>query len=167
MKYFIGVPIPKNYKNKIEMLRAEFRYFTTEPHITLVPPPALPDDDSFIKQIVEICKSTPKFNVKLNELGQFGNRVLFINVDSPELINLYEKIYQHLDLVKEKRKFTPHLTVAKQRIGRPIDLDLIKKRAEHKLPPYPDFVLNSIVIYKQPKEKSVYLPFMEVPFSEQ
>ncbi|MGB4437677.1 MAG: hypothetical protein WBJ13_00325 [Sedimentibacter sp.] len=47
MKYFIGVPIPKNYKNKIEMLRAEFRFLTTEPHITLVPPPALPDDDSF------------------------------------------------------------------------------------------------------------------------
>lgn len=167
MRYFIGVPIPKQYKNKIEMLRAEFRYFTTEPHVTLVPPPALPDDDSFIKQIIVICKSTHKFSVKLNELGQFGNRVLFINVDSPELINLYETIYQQLDLVKEKRNFVPHLTVAKQRVGRPIDIELIKKRAEQKLPAYPEFVLNSIVIYKQPKEKSVYLPFMEVPFSEQ
>jgi len=167
MKYFIGAPIPKKYKNKIEMVRAEFRFFTTEPHITLVPPPALPDDDIFIKQIVDICKKTQKFIVKLDKLGQFGNRVLFINVDSPELINLHETIYQQLDLVKEKRQFVPHLTVAKQRIGRPIDIELIKKRAEQKLPTYLEFILNSIVIYKQPKEKSVYLPFMEVPFSEQ
>ena len=166
MKYFIGVPIPKNYKNKIEMLRAEFRFFTTEPHITLVPPPALPDEDTFIKQIIEICKSTQKFNVKLNELGQFSNRVLFINVNSPELINLYEKIYKQLDLVKEKRKYVPHLTVAKQRIGRPIDIELIKKRAEKKLLPYPEFTLDSIIIYKQPKEKSVYLPFMEIPLQQ-
>jgi len=166
MKYFIGVPIPKNYKNKIEILRAEFRYFTTEPHITLVPPPALPDDDDlFIKQIIEICKNTSKFSVKLDELGQFGNRVLFINVDSPELINLYEAINNRLAFEREKRGFTAHLTIVKQRPGRTVDIYEIKKRAEKLLIPSPNFILNSIIIYRQPKEKSIYLPYMEIPFS--
>jgi len=48
MKYFIGLQIPKDYKFKVEMLRANFNFFTTEPHITLVSPPDLPDDDYFI-----------------------------------------------------------------------------------------------------------------------
>jgi len=94
MKYFIGVPIPQNYKNKIEMLRAEFRFLTTEPHITLIPPPALPDDDSFIKDLIDVCKKTKSFNIKLNGFEQFGNRVLYVNVESPELINLYNEIYE-------------------------------------------------------------------------
>jgi 2'-5' RNA ligase len=61
MKYFLGVSIPKNYKNKIEMLRAQFRFFTTEPHITLVPPPALPDEDDFIKNVIDVCKKNRAF----------------------------------------------------------------------------------------------------------
>ena len=159
----MGIPVPKNYKNKIEMLRAEFRFLTTEPHITLVPPPALPDEDSFIKDVVEVCKNTNSFTVKLEELGQFKNRVLYVGVNSPELISLYEKIHAALNLEKEKRVYTPHLTVVKQRPRRPVDLDKIRKRAEKCLSPYPEYTLNSIVIYHQPKEKFMYLPYMEIP----
>lgn len=165
MKYFIGVPIPKNYKYKIEMLRAEFKFFTTEPHITLIPPPALPDDDSFVRNVIRVCKEMKSFNIKLENLEQFGNRVLYVGVNSPELINLYDKIYEKLNLEKEKRAFTPHLTVVKQRIGRPIEIKEVKKRAETKLVPYPKFLLKSIIIYEQPKEKSIYVPYMEIPFS--
>lgn len=165
MKYFIGIPIQKKYKNKIEMFRAELRFFTTEPHIKLVPPSALPYDDSFIKQVVEICKRTHKFNIKLDELSQFGNRVLYVNIDSPELIKLNEKIYDSLNLEKEKRKFVPHLTIFKQRIGKPADIQLIKKRAEKKLSSSFEYTINSIVIYKQPKEKFIYIPYMKIPFS--
>ncbi len=163
MKYFIGVPIPKFYKTKIEMLRAEFKFFTTEPHITLIPPPSLPDDDSFVKTVIEICKNTESFDVKLEELGQFGSRVLYVSVNSTGLISLHDKIYESLNLQKEKRAFTPHLTVVKQRPGRQVDIELIKKRAEIKLIPYPDFQLNSIIVYEQPKEKSIYVPYMKIP----
>lgn len=163
MKYFIGVPIPKNYKNKIEMLRAEFRFFSTEPHITLVPPPALPDEDTFIEKAVEVCKKIKPFNIKLNNLDQFGNRVLYVSVNSPDLINLYEKIYENLNLQHEKRGYTPHLTVVKQRPKRPIDIDKIRKRAEIQLIPSPVYTLNSIIVYHQPKKHSIYVPYMEIP----
>ncbi|MBP1926107.1 2'-5' RNA ligase [Sedimentibacter acidaminivorans] len=163
MKYFIGLKIPKNYKNKIEMLRAEFKFYTTEPHITLVPPPALPDDDSFIKEISEICKKNHPFDIKLGQLCSFGNRVLYIDVYSPELLNLYETIFDKLNLKKEKRKFVPHLTIVKQRPKKHIDIDFIKKRAEQTLIPSPNFTSNSIIIYQQPKEKSIYLPYMKIP----
>ncbi|MDW5299274.1 MAG: 2'-5' RNA ligase family protein [Sedimentibacter sp.] len=166
MKYFIGVPIPKSYKNKIEMIRAEFRFLTTEPHITLVPPPALPDDDSFIKDVIDVCRKTKAFNIKLNDLGQFGNRVLFVNVEAPELINLYNNIYESLNLQKEERGYTPHLTIAKQRPNRKIDLEKIKKRAGKLLVPYPEYTLNSIVIYCQPKEKFMYIPYMKIPLGQ-
>lgn len=164
MKYFIGALIPKIYKNKIEMLRAEIRFFTTEPHITLVPPPALPDDDSFIEKVVEVCKEIEPFNVKLNNLDQFGNRVLYVSVNSPELVNLHKKIYEILDLQEEKRDYTPHLTIVKQRPKRPVDLDSIRKRAEIKIIPTLDYTLNSIIVYHQPKEHSIYIPYMEIPF---
>jgi 2'-5' RNA ligase len=166
MKYFIGAPIPGVYKNKIEMLRAEFRFLTTEPHITIVPPPALPDDDIFIKNVIEVCANTPPINIKLGHLGQFSNRVLYVNVDSPELIKLYENIFGALKLEKEKRGYTPHLTVVKERPKRPIDIDEIKKRAEVKLLPPPEYTLKYITIYHQPKERFIYVPYMQVPLGK-
>ena len=166
MKYFIGAPIPGGYKNKIEMLRAEFRFLTTEPHITIVPPPALPDNDIFIKNVIEVCRSTPPFIIKLEHLGQFGHRVLYVSVNSPELINLYENIFATLKLEKEKREYTPHLTVVKERPKRPIDIYEIKKRAEVKLIPPPEYTLKHITIYHQPKERFIYVPYMTVPLGK-
>lgn len=167
MKFFIGVPIPKNYKSKIEMLRAEINFFSTEPHITLIPPPALPDDDSFVKKIIALCKNTKSFQITLDKLGQFGKRVLYIGVNSPELIQLHDIIYDELNLEREKRAFTPHLTVVKQRPGRSVDIEAIKKRAETMLIPCPKFNLKSIVIYIQPKEKSIYVPYMVIPLKDE
>ncbi|HNZ83554.1 MAG TPA: 2'-5' RNA ligase family protein [Sedimentibacter sp.] len=166
MKYFIGVPIPKSYKNKIEMLRAEFRFLTTEPHITLVPPPALPDEDDFVEKVVNVCKTIEPFDIRLEGLDQFATRVLYVSVDSPGLIDLYKKIYENLGLQQERRGFTPHLTVVKQRQGRPVDIDSIRKRAEIKLIPYPEYTLNSITVYHQPKEHSIYVPYMEIPLGK-
>jgi 2'-5' RNA ligase len=164
MKYFIGVSLPKKYKLKIEMLRAEFRFFTTEPHITLVPPPPLPDDDSFIADITKICQETECIKIRLNNLRQFGRRVLYVGVHSPELTELNKKIYEKLNLKKENRDYVPHLTVVKQRPGRPVDIDLVRKRAEKVLiPPPPEYILDSVIIYYQPKEKSIYIPYMSVP----
>lgn len=166
MKYFIGAPIPDKYKNKIEMLRAEFRFLTTEPHITIVPPPALPDDDSFIKNVIKVCKNTKSFNIKLNNLGQFGNRVLFVSVHSQELIQLYDNIFKELNLEKEARGYTPHLTIVKQRSRRPVDIDKVRQRAEIKLLPSPEYTLKSITVYHQPKERFIYVPYMEVPLGQ-
>lgn len=163
MKYFIGAPIPKNYKNKIEMLRAEYRFFTTEPHITLVPPPALPDNDTFIEKVVKVCKKTKPINIKLNSIDQFVNRVLYVSVNSPDLIDLHKEIYENLNLQHEKRGYTPHLTIVKQRPKRPIDIEKIRKSAEIKLISAPEYTLHSIIVYYQPKEHSIYIPYMEIP----
>lgn len=165
MKYFIGIQIPIKYKTKIEMLRAECRFFTTEPHITLVPPPALPNDDIFINKVINICNKTKPFQIELNKLGQFGNRVLFVNVNSPNLIDLHESIYKGLNIQKENREFVPHLTIAKQRPKKHIDINAINERAGKVLSPYLNFKLKSIVIYYQPKERSIYLPYMQIPFN--
>lgn len=166
MKYFIGAPIPKIYKNKIEMLRAEFRFFSTEPHITLVPPPALPDEDVFIDRVIEVCQATQPFKVRLNKLDQFGSRVLYVSVDSPGLLDLHKKLYENLNLQHEKRGFTPHLTLVKQRPKRPVDIEKIRKRAETKLISPPEYTLSSIVVYHQAKEGSIYLPYMEIPLGQ-
>lgn len=165
MKYFIGISIPKTYKTKIELLRARYKFFTTEPHITIVPPPALPDEEHFIKDVIEICKKTKPFNIKLGNISQFGNRVLYVSVKSPELINLYNNIYDKLNLEKEKRGYTPHLTIVKQRPGRKIDIEEVKQKAVISLLPSPEFLLKSLVVYHQPKPKSIYIPYMEMPLN--
>ncbi len=163
MKYFIGIHIPKDYKHKIELLRAEFRFFSTEPHITIVPPPSLPDNDSFIKNTVEVCRKTEKFHIKLGSLEQFGRRVLYVSVDSPELTALYNNLFQSLGLKKEARDYTPHLTVIKERRNRKIDIDIARKRTEVKLPEFSEYDLNSVTIYRQPKERFIYVPYMQIP----
>jgi 2'-5' RNA ligase len=164
MKYFVGVKIPDKFKEKIELVRAEARFFSTEPHITLIPPPVLPDEDDFIKELIEVCKNTKSFRVRLGELGQFGSRVLYVSVDSPELKELHDRITENLKLEKEKRGYVPHLTVIKQRPGRPVDIDAIRKKSEIKLSSPPEYTLESVVIFAQPKEKSIYVPYMEIPF---
>lgn len=166
MKYFIGASIPENYKNKIEMVRTKFRFLTTEPHITIVPPPALPDEDTFIRDVIEICKKTRSFEIKLDGLGQFGNRVLYVGVKSQGLVDLYENIYSELNLEKEKRGYAPHLTIVKQRPKRPIDIEKVKHLAEMQLMNPPTYVLNSITIFHQPKERFIYVPYMEIPLGE-
>jgi 2'-5' RNA ligase len=65
-------------------------------------------------------------------------------------------------LQEEKREYTPHLTIVKQRPRRPVDLDSIRKRAE--IIPTLEYTLNSIIVYFQPKEHSIYVPYMEIPF---
>lgn len=37
---------------------------------------------------------------------------------------------------------------------------------EIKLIPYPEYTLNSITVYHQPKEHSIYIPYMEIPLGE-
>lgn len=166
MRYFIGATVPENYKNKIEMLRAEFRFLTTEPHITIVPPPSLPDEDSFIKEVIGICGKTEPFDIKLGGLGQFRSRVLYVEVNSPGLINLYDNIYKALNLKEEKRGYTPHLTIVKQRPKKPVDIEKVRKEAEVKLIPSAEYTLKSITVYHQPKERFIYIPFMEIPLNQ-
>lgn len=166
MKYFIGIPIPKNFKNKIELLRAKFRFFTTEPHITLIPPPSLPHEDTFIKDLIEVCKNARPFNIKLHNLAQFGNRVLYVKVHSPELIALNKNLYEKLNLKRKKREFIPHLTIVKQRPGRIVNIENIRKLSRRVLPPYPEYTIDSLIIYYQPVEKSIYIPYMVIPFGK-
>jgi 2'-5' RNA ligase len=164
MKYFIGLQIPKKNKLRIEMLRAEFKFFTTEPHITLISPALLPNDDSFINKIVEVCKQTQQFYVTFSKLKQFDNKVLYMDVHSPQLVTLHEEILKKLNIVENKKNSISHLTIVKQGQRREINIPEIKKRAEKIILPTTNFSLNSIVIYKQPKEKSIYLPYMKIPF---
>ena len=166
MKYFIGVPIPKPYRDKIDAIRAEFRFFTTEPHITLIPPPSLPDDDTFISPLAGLLRGKDKLKVSLTGTGHFGSRVLYVSVQCPELSKLHDDIQAALGLPDEGRQYTPHLTIAKQRPGRPIKLKDFEERVKAVLPPYTEFNLSFLVVYKQPKEKSIYLPHMRIPLGE-
>ncbi|MFA9424474.1 MAG: 2'-5' RNA ligase family protein [Sedimentibacter sp.] len=166
MKYFIGIPVPKNYKNKIEMLRAEYRFLTTEPHITLVPPTALPTDDSFIEEVVKACRSTKAITINLDNLERFNNLALYISLHSSELEILYDNICDKLHLQNEKTSYNPHLTVLKQRQNKQIDLEKIKTKIEKRLSPYPAYKLTSLVIYHQPKERFIYVPYMKIPLSD-
>lgn len=162
MKYFIGVQVPKEFKNRIEIIRAKFKFFSTEPHITLISPNLLLNDDLFIKDLIRTCKEFGKINIKLESLDNFNNKVLYINVVSPKLIELHYKIHQNLNLEKDTNKFVPHLTIAKHRHNRPINIDRIKTYADLTLHPY-EYNVKSIVVYQQPKEKAIYIPYMKIP----
>ena len=70
-----------------------------------------------------------------------------------------------LKLTKENRGYTPHLTIIKQRPKRPVDIETVKKRAEAKLASTRSYTLKSIIVYHQPKERFIYVPYMEIPFN--
>src|SRR5688500_11384270 len=92
MKFFAGIVPPEVLFKAILDLQQQFGDNKIEPHITLRAPVIPIDSSGWIEGIRHVCGITPRFNIHLSGTGYFGNRVLFINVQSKELSTLYREI---------------------------------------------------------------------------
>lgn len=166
MKYFIGIQLPESYRKRIENVRDKFNFNSTIPHITIIAPPLLPEDDIFIKDLIDVCSHIEPFEVNLTGLNNFSDRVLYIDMNSDEIINLNKAIREGLNLEEPNKKFIPHLTIVKKRAGRYIDINKARVMSEKYLLPAPKLKVDSIVVYQQPKERSAYRPYIQIPLNK-
>ena len=117
--YFLGILLPEDFAEEVEVLRRRFSAPRTAPHITLLPPFTWSGTDQQLFQILtNVVDACAPFTIKAQGLGRFGRRVIFVDVTvSPELANLHRQLAGSLakhglgDLT-QGRPYHPHITLA-------------------------------------------------------
>ncbi|NIR48785.1 RNA 2',3'-cyclic phosphodiesterase [candidate division KSB1 bacterium] len=138
IRTFIAVEIPDSVRDRIAKVQAELkkhkeRISWTKPgniHLTLkflgnVDEEKIPAISEIIQEVV---KDRKPFSLNVREVGAFPNvsrpRVLWVGIDdNPEIVEIADRIDEGLSQIvfpKEKRKFSPHLTIGrvKSRTGK-------------------------------------------------
>ena len=167
MKYFIGIPIPQNYNSYIISIRELLKFKTSEPHITIIPSNILPKDDIFINDLISICSNIPNFNVELNNVDAFDNKIIYIKATSNELSIVHQKLIDGLKLCYVSNTFAPHLAIYTKKYINKINIEKIKKISRSILPEKEIFNVTSIVVYQQKTDKDPYVPYMQIPLMEE
>ena len=139
LRTFIAIPFPETTQMKVDKLLSDLRKMDAA--VRWVPARNLHLTLKFLGDVEEAClddlfvgiqkaaEGIEPFQITLTGLGAFPNvrrpRVLWIGMDYPEAMQrLYEKIEEelfHLKFPREKRKFSPHLTIGRVKGQRGIE----------------------------------------------
>lgn len=125
--YLVAVLPPEPVFAQIWALKQEVHNLTGSrnavrlpPHITLIPPIRQPDEfeAKCAATLTDFAATQTAFAVGLQDFAWFGNRTLFVHVSEAEPIKAFHAALTdwcatHLpEVPREKRPFTPHLTLA-------------------------------------------------------
>ncbi|PGA91065.1 2'-5' RNA ligase [Bacillus pseudomycoides] len=169
MQFIIGIVPPETYLYKVQNFQRQWQnnhlVKVVEPHITVKAQGGLTTDKKWLRKIEEVCKQTSPFTVCLERPEFFGNQVLFLSVNSPEIYKLHQRLVQAIspsnDLIQrymEMERYHPHLTLGQTYWGlTPEELKEMEKDAKERLTPYPEFTVNFLRIYQEIKENKYQL----------
>ncbi|HYH75685.1 MAG TPA: 2'-5' RNA ligase family protein [Candidatus Saccharimonadales bacterium] len=134
-RYYIGLSLPKDAHTHISELQArlfdpEIVRQPLEPHITLLPPPALEriDPDILSEQIRAIVPRHMPLTLTLQRVETFKHSAIAIGVDSPALHDLQRALVELLPsghTAAPHTTFRPHVTLNQAPRGRRVPLELI------------------------------------------
>lgn len=170
-EYFIGIVPPKEYLDRIEQLQRKWiNHLGVEPHITLKAQGGLNLNKKWIDKVKQVCENFEPFYMSLDKPKYFGDCILYLSVNSSNLLELHQKIVRGIspsdDLIKkyfELDDFVPHLTLGKVQHGFSLqELREMEKLAENELTPYPNFEVNFIRIYELSIEKQRYEKYLDI-----
>lgn len=156
MKYFIGVVPEDEIYNTVLNIQKKFGDNRLEPHITLRSPVTVTEQTQWTEEIEMVCTDFSPFQIQLPATGNFGKRVLFIDVFSKELSDLHYKLLKAIKPFeqpevngKENNSYHPHLTLGRSWCGfTKEDFAQMKILADNFLSGRPvSFIAQSIRIY--------------------
>ena len=165
--HFIGVLVPEDIRATLEDCR---RYMNeaygcksghgTPIHVTLVPPFHLPEEFSTkdlamaIEKEVILAGSELKFDGHIENFDAFGDRTIFAKVIPKEnWTKLRDKVLEAVlkaapgCIKKDKRPFTPHLTVANRDI--PSGASVAALQVMNELNLVEDFPVDNVAIFER------------------
>ena len=123
MKFFVGVVPPPFVYGHLQRIQTQFGDNRLEPHITIRPPVTPLQLEPWIQVTKSICATVKPFDIQLPGTGFFGDRVLFVSVHSPALVELYDVLMPALQPFEPEDKskvdggFHPHLTLGRKWCG--------------------------------------------------
>jgi len=125
--YFIAIVLPEPLLSEVSAIKHALskKYKTyaslkSPAHITLVPPFFFKEEDEYllVRMLKEFRQDIPSFPVQLNGFGSFPPRVIFVNPEKSEPLNvLHAALGKHVrNYLPERKKQSPpfhaHVTVA-------------------------------------------------------
>ncbi|HEX5797040.1 MAG TPA: RNA 2',3'-cyclic phosphodiesterase [Candidatus Saccharimonadales bacterium] len=141
-RYFIAISLPKDVSRHIEAIQKEILeghpvMKPFQPHITLVPPNVLDSlpVETYVPRFKTVAQHYLPISIKLARTRTFENRVLYIEVEGPELINLQSELMKLLPqaaIDKSNRDFVPHVTLAQAKPNQEL-ADELKNRLNFKI----------------------------------
>lgn len=175
MKYFIGVVPDDEIYNTVFDIQKKFGDNRLEPHITIRPPVTVADQTQWTEAIERVCANFSPFQIQLPATGNFGKRVLFIDVLSQELSELHNQLlkvikpFEQPDLNEEENQsYHPHLTLGRSWCGfTKEDFAQMKILADSFLSNRPvSFIARSIRIYHKPSGNKRYETLKDVSLNK-
>ncbi|MBL7893503.1 MAG: 2'-5' RNA ligase family protein [Bacteroidia bacterium] len=125
--YFFALLTPFNITAEVDEIKREFtekyessRALKSPPHITIIPPFFANDDfeKSIENKVNVFVKNCEPFNVTLNGFGEFNNKVIFVEIEKNESLQLFYTAFSAFftglgfELTSMNKFFHPHVTVA-------------------------------------------------------
>lgn len=174
MQYFIGIVPPDDLKKKIVKFQQQWENNRlvegVEPHITVKAQGGLTPDMKWLEKVKKICESFLSFEVMINNPKFFGEDILYLSVDSDELIKLHEILVETVapskELIKhyfELAEYIPHLTLGQTHFGLTnLELNDMAIKATEELTFPLTFKVECIRVYES-KESSKYLKLLDIP----
>ena len=165
--HFIGVLVPEDIRATLEDCRRYMNEaygcksgYGTPIHVTLVPPFHLPEEFSTkdfataIEKEVILAGSELKFDGHIENFDAFGDRTIFAKVIPNEnWTKLRDKVLEAVLKAapgctkKDKRPFTPHLTVANRDI--PSGASVAALQVMNELNLVEDFPVDNVAIFER------------------
>lgn len=177
MKFFIGIVPPLATKERIFEFQKSFPsnkvpYFN-EPHITLKAPNGLTEDKAWLAPVMTLVGNQKPFEIKLEGLDGFEDRVLFLNPTFSEgLVNLHTKLVALLNPAEESLKkfyegslYHPHVTLGETTWGGMSKEELVdmRKKAETEFSSIPPFLVTFVRVYQKETDDGLYQKLIDIP----
>ncbi|MDQ0898912.1 2'-5' RNA ligase family protein [Paenibacillus sp. V4I7] len=169
MQYFIGIVPPDEYLERVVAFQKRWLSNglpnVVEPHVTVKAQSGLTLDMAWLEKVKVVCSSFSKFQLALSEPALFGNQVIFLSVQSNELLELHKKLVNVVTPSKELMQryaeldlFTPHLTLGQTYWGmKESEILEMKSEAGDVLAPFPTFTVSYVRVYKEVKPNKYQL----------
>ncbi|MEH7351580.1 2'-5' RNA ligase family protein [Gottfriedia acidiceleris] len=177
MQYFIGIVPPDDLKGKIMRFQQQWKNNRivdgVEPHITVKAQGGITPDMAWLEKIKKICESFLPFEVNIKNPKFFGEDILYLSVESDELIKLHEILVETISPSKELIKayfeldeYIPHLTLGQTHFGLTnLELNDMAIKAKEELTPTETFKVEFIRVYES-TETGNYLKLIDIPLKE-
>jgi 2'-5' RNA ligase len=160
-RYFIGIAPPPALTRKIASVQQRFHkpallLQPLQPHITLLHPNSLYNlpHEEFLPKVKALSQKVLPLEIKLQDIGVYGQRVLHMTVESTDLKLLQEFLIKLLPAETAKefyegRPYTPHITIAQTLRGKRLP-DARNKLYRKKLDPLlpMTFIVNNLTYYE-------------------
>lgn len=116
--YYLAIEPPAQELGRLSLLMRRLGDSTPLPHVTVVPPPLLPPELTWLERVRDVAARTPPVSMNIGEARRFDDRVLYLAVDSPELGALRRRVLEAIDPTSMQDDFVAHLTLAVARHGK-------------------------------------------------